>query len=41
LDVARIPNNGAEEDPLLGARYIGFYNPDSVAGQLYAMPATS
>ncbi len=38
LDAAGVPNNGIEDDPALGARYISFYDPDGIAWELYAMP---
>jgi catechol 2,3-dioxygenase-like lactoylglutathione lyase family enzyme len=38
LDRANVRNNGIEDDPLLGARYISFYDPDGIAWELYAMP---
>jgi glyoxylase I family protein len=39
LDAAQVANNGLEDDPLLGASYISFYDPDGIAWELYAMPA--
>lgn len=41
LDVAGVPNNGIENDPLLGAAYVSFYDPDGIAWELYALPAQS
>lgn len=41
LNDAGVPNNGIEDDPLLGAKYVSFYDPDGVAWELYAMPASS
>jgi catechol 2,3-dioxygenase-like lactoylglutathione lyase family enzyme len=41
LDVAGIPNNGIEDDPLLGATYVAFYDPDGIAWELYALPDQS
>jgi catechol 2,3-dioxygenase-like lactoylglutathione lyase family enzyme len=41
LDVAGVPNNGIEDDPLLGAAYVAFYDPDGIAWELYALPAPS
>jgi glyoxylase I family protein len=41
LDVAGVPNNGIENDPLLGAEYVSFYDPDGIAWELYALPAQS
>jgi catechol 2,3-dioxygenase-like lactoylglutathione lyase family enzyme len=38
LDAAQVANHGLEDDPLLGARYISFYDPDGIAWELYAMP---
>ena len=38
LDAAGVPNNGIEDDPALGAKYISFYDPDGIAWELYAMP---
>ncbi len=38
LDAAGVPNNGIEDDPVLGAKYISFYDPDGIAWELYAMP---
>jgi glyoxylase I family protein len=38
LDAAQVCNHGLEDDPLLGARYISFYDPDGIAWELYAMP---
>jgi catechol 2,3-dioxygenase-like lactoylglutathione lyase family enzyme len=37
LDAESIRNNGVEDDSLLGARYIAFYDPDGIAWELYAM----
>jgi glyoxylase I family protein len=33
-----VPNNGIEQDDVLGATYISFYDPDGIAWELYAMP---
>jgi glyoxylase I family protein len=41
LDRAEVRNNGIEEDAVLGAKYISFYDPDGIAWELYAMPARS
>ena len=41
LDAAGVRNNGVEDDTLTGARYIAFYDPDGIAWELYAMPASS
>jgi glyoxylase I family protein len=41
LDVAGIPNNGIENDSLLGAAYVSFYDPDGIAWELYSLPAQS
>jgi len=41
LDAACVRNNGVEDDTLTGARYIAFYDPDGIAWELYAMPASS
>ena len=41
LDAAGVPNNGVEQDALLGATYISFYDPDGIAWELYAMPAAA
>jgi glyoxylase I family protein len=38
LDRSGVRNNGIEEDPVLGAKYISFYDPDGIALELYAMP---
>ncbi len=38
LDAADVPNNGVEEDEVLGASYVSFYDPDGVAWELYAVP---
>jgi catechol 2,3-dioxygenase-like lactoylglutathione lyase family enzyme len=40
LDAAGVRNNGVEDDTLTGARYIAFYDPDGIAWELYAMPAS-
>jgi catechol 2,3-dioxygenase-like lactoylglutathione lyase family enzyme len=37
LDAAGVPNHGIEPDPLTGASYISFYDPDGIAWELYAM----
>ena len=39
LDASGVRNNGIEDDALLGAKYISFYDPDGIAWDLYAMPA--
>ena len=39
LDDASVPNHGIEQDPVTGATYISFYDPDGIAWELYAMPA--
>ena|SRR5438128_1025099 len=41
LDAAGVLNNGVEDDTLTGARYIAFYDPDGIAWELYATPASS
>jgi glyoxylase I family protein len=38
LDTAGVPNHGIEQDPVSGATYISFYDPDGIAWELYAMP---
>src|ERR1700676_1526542 len=38
LDRNDVRNNGIEDDPVLGATYISFYDPDGIAWELYAMP---
>ncbi len=38
LDAAGVPNNGVEDDPMLGAKYISFQDPDGIAWELYWMP---
>jgi glyoxylase I family protein len=38
LDAASVPNHGIERDPLTGANYISFYDPDGIAWELYATP---
>ena len=38
LDAAGVRNNGLEDDPVLGAKYISSYDPDGIAWELYAMP---
>ena len=40
LDAAGVRNNGVQDDTLTGARYIAFYDPDGIAWELYAMPAS-
>jgi catechol 2,3-dioxygenase-like lactoylglutathione lyase family enzyme len=40
LDAAAIRNNGIEPDALTGGTYISFYDPDGIAWELYAMPAS-
>lgn len=37
LDIAGVPNNGVEDDPLTGGTYISFYDPDGIAWELYAL----
>jgi glyoxylase I family protein len=37
LDAADVANNGIEDDALLGAKYISFYDPDGIAWELYAV----
>lgn len=39
LDRNGIRNNGIEDDPGMGAKYISFYDPDGIAWELYAMPS--
>src|ERR1700730_11990076 len=41
LDAAGVRNNGVEDDTQTGARYIAFYDPDGIAWELYATPASS
>jgi len=41
LDVAGVPNTGIEDDPLLGAAYVAFYDPDGIAWELYTRPVQS
>ena len=41
LDAAGVRNNGVQDDTLTGARYIAFYDPDSIAWELYASPVPS
>ena len=36
FDAAGVRNNGVEDDALLGAKYISFYDPDGIAWELYA-----
>ena len=36
LDHAQVRNNGIEDDPLTGARYISFYDPDGIAWEFYS-----
>jgi glyoxylase I family protein len=38
LDAAGVPNHGTEQDPVTGASYISFYDPDGIAWELYALP---
>ncbi len=38
LDEAGVPNNGVEDDAVLGGKYISFYDPDGIAWELYAAP---
>lgn len=40
LDAAGVQNNGIEHNEALGGTYISFYDPDGIAWELYAMPAT-
>ena len=40
LDVSGVRNNGIETDPTLGGKYISFYDPDGIALELYALPAS-
>ncbi len=40
LDAAGVRNNGVQDDTVTGARYIAFYDPDGIAWELYAMPAS-
>jgi catechol 2,3-dioxygenase-like lactoylglutathione lyase family enzyme len=37
LDAEGVRNNGVEDDSLLGAKFITFYDPDGIAWELYAM----
>ncbi len=39
LDAAGVRNNGVEDDPTTGGRYISFYAPDGIAWELYFLPA--
>ena len=39
LDEAGVPNNGVEDDAVLGGKYISFYDPDGIAWELYSSPA--
>ena len=41
LDAVGVRNNGVQDDTLTGARYIAFYDPDGIAWELYATPASS
>ncbi len=41
LDAAGVRNNGVEPDTSTGATYISFYDPDGIAWELYALPASS
>jgi catechol-2,3-dioxygenase len=36
LNEAGVPNHGIELDPISGASYISFYDPDGIAWELYA-----
>jgi glyoxylase I family protein len=36
LDQSGVRNNGVEDDTVLGAKYISFYDPDGIAWELYA-----
>lgn len=38
LDVAGVPNNGIEADPVLGGTYVAFFDPDGIAWELYVLP---
>ena len=38
LDLARVPNNGVEQDDFIHATYISFYDPDGIAWELYVTP---
>jgi catechol 2,3-dioxygenase-like lactoylglutathione lyase family enzyme len=40
-DAGGVRNNGVPDDTLTGARYIAFYDPDGIAWELYATPASS
>ncbi len=40
LDGAGVPNNGVEDDAVLGGTYISFSDPDGIAWELYASPAS-
>ena len=40
LDAAGIQNNGVEDDAVLGGKYISFYDPDGIAWEPYASPAS-
>ena len=40
LDAAGVQNNGVEDDPVLGGKYISFYDPDGIAWELYASPTS-
>jgi len=39
LDAAGVRNNGVEDDGTTGGRYISFYDPDSIAWELYYLPS--
>jgi glyoxylase I family protein len=41
LNQAGVPNNGIEEDAMLHAHYISFYDPDGIAWEFYATPPPS
>lgn len=36
LDRSDVPNHGIEDDPVLGAKDISFYDPDGIGWELYA-----
>jgi glyoxylase I family protein len=40
LDASGVRNNGIETDPTLGGKYISFHDPDGIALELYALPAS-
>src|SRR5438874_13698171 len=41
LDAAGVRNNGVEEDPETHSKYISFYDPDSIAWELYSISTRS